>query len=543
MVISMTNSINIILFGNPHGMSQIGVDSYKYYEKTFYKTYTKEMPRKKFLISRLPDNTAVYTLVEYDLIAGKRPGGFFGMELRVEGAFHQQTEGLIKFFEEEYVKHVEGNILLNTKDNGGRYCINNFSEREDVWQALLKDFQVYVDTHFTLDDSVLLRLLSGNSTWEKVIEPGKAVSIVQELNPISDCKTRFSALKEESDKLIVQRQSEKGIRTLAEIDNQLRGITHHLNVLQNELQNKDTTIPEVKALISSIEFQVGMISSVLSTPIGKDEINGPEVGEEVVVTGGTSIKHFPSLPIRIPLNNILCGVLGFAIAWFLFGVMELGKGDSESGNSVPHDEIPKSLCEYYDSTNLVPSFKDLKERIQSATKNSEYDKIRSIIIEVDTTTGWAYSASVKSALYEAAGRALIDEESTDESFTADTETHSSTESVEEEAYTSPYSSYKISSVCYNEKDNRIQVEIIDDNSQTTSPIRNKLWLRVYKPETDKPQDFTSSNPSSCGIGQGHGTYKFELVDKTKDIIIDSHTIIFNSLWISSDSYSYYFQSH
>lgn len=507
----MTNSINIILFGNPHGMSQIGVDSYKYYEKTFYKTYTKEMPRKKFLISRLPDNTAVYTLVEYDLIAGKRPGGFFGMELRVEGAFHQQTEELIKFFEEEYVKHVEGNILLNTKDNGGRYCINNFSEREDVWQALLKDFQEYVDTHFTLDDSVLRRLLYGNSTWEKVIEPGKAVSIVQELNPISDCKTRFSALKEESDKLIVQRQSEKGIRTLAEIDNQLRGITHHLNVLQNELQNKGTTIPEVKALVSSIEFQVGMISSVLSTPRGKGEIIGSEGGKEVVVTGGPSIKHFPSLPIRIPLNNILCGVLGFAIAWFLFGVMELGKGSSNTNNPASRIKIPKSLCEYYDSTNLVPSFKNLKERIQSATKNSKYKTIRSIIIGVDTTE-WAYSASVKSALYKAAGRALIDEESTEDSSEAN-------------AYTSPYSLYKISQAYYNNEDKRIHVEIIDNNGQTISPIEDKLWLRVYKPGIKNYEPFQIRTPSSCGTSQGEGEYIFELVDKTNDTIIHSYTYL------------------
>lgn len=476
------------------------------------------MPRKKFLISRLPDNTAVYTLVEYDLIAGKRPGGFFGMELRVEGAFHQQTEELIKFFEEEYVKHVEGNILLNTKDNGGRYCINNFSEREDVWQALLRDFQVYVDTHFTLDDSVLRRLLYGNSTWEKVIEPGEIVPNVQEQDSISNYKTRFSDLKEESDKLIAQRQSEKGIRTLAEIDNQLRGITDHLNELQNELQNKDTTIPEVKALISSIEFQVGMISSVLSTPGGKGEIIGSEGSEEVVVTGGPSIRHFPSLPIRIPLNNILCGVLGFAIAWFLFGVMELGKGDSESGKSVPHDEIPKSLCEYYDSTNLVPSFKDLKESIQSATKNSEYDKIRSIIIGVDTTTGWAYSASVKSALYEAAGRALIHEESTDDYTTADTIS-------KEEAYTSLYSFYRISSVYYNENDGRIHVEIKDANGETISPIKDELWLRVYKPNGNGYEDFTS-NPSSCGTNQGQGNYIFELVDKTNDTIIDSYTYFF-----------------
>lgn len=522
----MAYSINIILFGNPHGMSQIGVDSYKYYEKTFYKTYTKEMPRKKFLISRLPDNTAVYTLVEYDLIAGKRPGGFFGMELRVEGAFHQQTEELIKFFEEEYVKHVEGNILLNTKDNGGRYCINNFSEREDVWQALLKDFQEYVDTHFTLDDSVLRRLLYGNSTWEKVIEPGEIVLNVQEQDSISNYKTRFSDLKEESDKLIAQRQSEKGIRTLAEIDNKLRGITDHLNELQNELQNKDTTIPEVKVLISSIEFQVGMISSVLSTPRGEDEIKGSEGGEEVVVTGGPSIKHFPSLPIRIPLNNILCGVLGFAIAWFLFGVMELGKGDSD------HDEIPKSLCEYYDSTNLVPSFKDLKERIQSATKNSKYDTIRSIIIGVDTTTGWAYSASVKSALYEAAGRALIDEENTEDSTTADTETHASFEGSEEDTYTSPYSLYKISQAYYNNVDKRIHVEIIDANGQTISPIKDKLWLRVYKPNNEDYENFNSSNPSSCGSNQYHGTYKFELVDKTNNTIIDS--CYFSSSWINLD---------
>lgn len=523
----MTNSINIVLFGNPHGMSQIGVDSYKHYEQTYYKTYTKDMPRKKFLISRLPDNTAVYTLVEYDLIAGKRPGGFFGIELRVNGAFHQQTEELITFFEEEYVKHVEGNILLNTKDNGGRYCINNFSEREDVWQALLKDFQEYVDTHFTLDDSVLLRLLNGKSTWEKVIEPGKAVSIVQELNPISDCKTRFSALKEESDKLIVQRQSEKGIRTLAEIDNQLRGITHHLNVLQNELQNKDTTIPEVKALISSIEFQVGMISSVLSTPRGKGEINGSEGGEEVVVTGGPSIKHFPSLPIRIPLNNILCGVLGFAIAWFLFGVMEVG-----SGEPVPHDDIPKSLCEYYDSTNLVPSFKNLKERIQSATKNSKYKTIRSIIIGVDTT-GWAYSASVKSALYEAAGRALIDEESTDDSTTADTETHASYEGSEGDTYTSPYSLYKISQAYYNNVDKRIYVKIVDADGKITSPIKDKLWLRVCKPKINNYEPFQTGNPSSCGTNKGPGKYIFELFDETNNTIIDSLTCYYNYSWIST----------
>lgn len=532
----MAYSINIILFGNPHGMSQIGVDSYKYYEKTFYKTYTKEMPRKKFLISRLPDNTAVYTLVEYDLIAGKRPGGFFGMELRVEGAFHQQTEELIKFFEEEYVKHVEGNILLNTKDNGGRYCINNFSEREDVWQALLRDFQVYVDTHFTLDDSVLRRLLYGNSTWEKVIEPGEIVPNVQEQDSISNYKTRFSALKEESDKLIVQRQSEKGIRTLAEIDNKLRGITDHLNELQNELQNKDTTIPEVKVLISSIEFQVGMISSVLSTPRGEDEIKGSEGGEEVVVTGGPSIKRFPSLPIRIPLNNILCGVLGFAIAWFLSGVMELG-----SGEPVPHDDIPKSLCEYYDRTNLVPSFKDLKERIQSATKNSKYKTIRSIIIGVDTT-GWAYSASVKSALYEAAGRALIHEESTDDPNTADAGTYDNIEGGEGETYTSPYSLYKISKVYYNNEDKRIYVEIKDGKGQTTSPIENKLWLRVYKPGTNNYEPFQTETPSSCGTNKGPGEYIFELCDETNDTIIDSLTYYFSRSWENFDLYQFYQQS-
>ena len=536
----MTNSINIVLFGNPHGMGQIGGENTLYYQDTFYKTYTKEMPRKKFLISRLPDNTAVYTLVEYDLIAGKRPGGFFGMELRVEGAFHQQTEELIKFFEEEYVKHVEGNILLNTKDNGGRYCINNFSEREDVWQALLRDFQVYVDTHFTLDDSVLRRLLYGNSTWEKVIEPGEIVLNVQEQDSISNYKTRFSDLKEESDKLIAQRQSEKGIRTLAEIDNKLIGITDHLNELQNELQNKDTTIPEVKVLISSIEFQVGMISSVLNTSKGKDEVKDSMVDGKDVVSGPSLIKHFPSLPIRIPLNNILCGVLGFAIAWFLFGVMELGKGDSESGKSVPHDEIPKSLCEYYDSTNLVQSFKNLKERIQSAIKNSEYDKIRSIIIEVDTTTGWAYSASVKSALYEAAGRALIHEESTDDSTTADTETHASFEGSEGDTYTSPYYLYKISQAYYNNVDRRIHVEIIDANGQTISPIKDKLWLRVYKPNNEDYENFTSSNPSSCGSNQNYGTYKFELVDKTNNTIIDSYTYNFSLSCEYFDLYQSYY---
>lgn len=515
----MINSINIVLFGNPHGMGQIGGENTLYYQNTFYKTYTKEMPRKKFLISRLPDNTAVYTLVEYDLIAGKRPGGFFGMELRVKDAYHQQTEELIKFFEEEYVKHVEGNILLNTKDNGGRYCINNFSEREDVWQALLRDFQVYVDTHFTLDDSVLRRLLYGNSTWEKVIEPGEIVPNVQEQDSISNYKTRFSDLKEESDKLIVQRQSEKGIRTFAEIDNKLRGITHHLNVLQNELQNKGTTIPEVKALISSIEFQVGMISSVLSTPRGKGEIIGSEGGKEVVVTGGPSIKHFPSLPIRIPLNNILCGVLGFAIAWFLFGVMELG-----SGEPVPHDDIPKSLCEYYDSTNLVPSFKNLKERIQSATKNSKYKTIRSIIIGVDTT-GWAYSASVKSALYEAAGRALIDEESTEDSTTADTETHASFEGSEGDTYTSPYSFYKIMGAQYNKIDRRIHVKIVDADGKITYPIEDRLWLRVCKPEENNYEPFQTNTPSSCGTNKGEGKYIFELVDKTNDTIIHSYTYL------------------
>lgn len=415
----MTNNINIILFGNPHGMSQIGVDSYKYYEKTFYKTYTKEMPRKKFLISRLPDNTAVYTLVEYDLIAGKRPGGFFGMELRVEGAFHQQTEELIKFFEEEYVKHVEGNILLNTKDNGGRYCINNFSEREDVWQALLRDFQVYVDTHFTLDDSVLRRLLNDKSTWKKVIEPGKAVSIVPESNPISDYETRFSALKEESDKLIIRRQSETDKRTLAEIDNALRNAILRLSELQNKLHDRATTIPETKALIGNIEFQVGLISSILNKQIGGHGENNSERDTKTDIPFRKAGKHFPSFPSRLPLNNILCGVLGFVFAWFLFGVMELGRKGNNSEKPAPGGNIPNSLCEYYEEENLVPSFKDLKEAIQSATKNSEYYKIRSIIQEADSTVGWAYSASVKSALYEAAGRVISDDTSSEgSSYTA-----------------------------------------------------------------------------------------------------------------------------
>ena len=415
----MTNSINIILFGNPHGMSQIGVDSYKYYNKTFYKNYTKEMPRKKFLISRLPDNTAVYTLVEYDLIAGKRPGGFFGMELRVEGAFHQQTEELIKFFEEEYVKHIEGNILLNTKDNGGRYCINNFSERKDVWQALLRDFQEYVDTHFTLDDSVLLRLLNGKSTWEKVIEPGKAVSIVSESNPISDYETRFSALKEESDKLIIRRQSETDKRTLAEIDNALRNAILRLSELQNKLHDRATTIPETKALIGNIEFQVGLISSILNKQIGGHEENNSERDTKTDIPFRKAGKHFPSFPSRLPLNNILCGVLGFVFAWFLFGVMELGRKGNNSEKPAPGGNIPNSLCEYYEEENLVPSFKDLKEAIQSATKNSEYDKIRSIIQKADSTVGWAYSASVKSALYEAAGRLISDDTSSEgSSYTA-----------------------------------------------------------------------------------------------------------------------------
>ena len=258
-----------------------------------------------------------------------------------------------------------------------------------------------------------------------------------------------------------------------------------------------------------------------------------------VVSGPSLIKHFPSLPIRIPLNNILCGVLGFAIAWFLFGVMELGKGDSESGKSGPHDEIPKSLCEYYDSTNLVQSFKNLKERIQSATKNSEYDKIRSIIIEVDTTTGWAYSASVKSALYEAAGRALIHEKSTDDSTTADTETHASFEGSEGDTYTSPYSLYKISRVYYNSEDKRIYVEIKDDKGQTTSPIENKLWLHVYKPNKNNYEPFNHSNPSSCGANQNYGTYKFELVDKTNDTIIDSLTCYYSNSWINLVSYQSY----
>lgn len=533
----MTNSINIVLFGNPHGMSQIGVDSYKHYEQTYYKTYTKDMPRKKFLISRLPDNTAVYTLVEYDLIAGKRPGGLFGMELRVKGAFHQQTEELLKFFEDEYVKHIEGSILLNTKDNGGGYCINNFSEREDVWQALLKDFQEYVDTHFTLDDSALLRLLSGKSTWEKVIEPGKAASIVQESNPISDYETRFSTLKNESNKLIAQRESEKDKRAIAEIDNALREAKHRLNELRNEFHNRDTTIPETKALINEIDFLLVLISSVLNKQIEGHEENNSEGDTKTEVPYRKVGKYFPPFPSRLPLNNIMCGVIGFVIAWFLFGVMEIGGEDDQGGKPGAHDKVPESLCEYYENTNLVPSFKDLKEAIQSVTKTSEYDKIRSIIQKAGSTVGWAYSASVKSALYEAAGRALINEDDTEDSTTEGAKSSMYYEIGEEEAYTSPYSSYKISRVYYGSNDQRIHVEIVDDQDSITSPIEDVLWLRVCKPGgNDEYEPFNEDSPSSCGFNKGLGTYKFELVDKTNDIVIDSLTFDLNNTWLIGNSY-------
>lgn len=488
----MAYSINIILFGNPHGMSQIGVDSYKHYEQTYYKTYTKDMPRKKFLISRLPDNTAVYTLVEYDLIAGKRPGGFFGIELRVEGAFHQQTEELITFFEEEYVKHIEGNILQNTKDNGGRYCINNFSEREDVWQALLRDFQVYVDTHFTLDDSVLRRLLYGNSTWEKVIEPGEIVPIDPDPNPISDYETRFSSLKNESDKLIIRKQSETDKRTLAEIDNALRNAILRLSELQNELHDRATTIPETKALIGNIEFQVGLISSILNnqTTEGDGESN-TERDTKTEIPYRKAGKHFPAFPSRLPLNNILCGVLGFVFAWFLFGVMELGRGDSETERPAPHGNIPNSLCEYYENTNLVLSFKDLKEAIQSATKNFEYDKIRSIIQEADTTVGWTYSASVKSALYEAAGRVISDDTSSEgSSYTDSPKKHSAVYHYGVDASIDPYTDTciregrKAMVVSYN----GTKYSMNDQIGSLPLPKELKLHVRYPKGHTHIPME-------------------------------------------------------
>ncbi len=510
----MAYSINIILFGNPHGMSQIGVDSYKYYEKTFYKTYTKEMPRKKFLISRLPDNTAVYTLVEYDLIAGKRPGGFFGMELRVEGAFHQQTEELIKFFEEEYVKHVEGNILQNTKDNGRKYCINNFSEREDVWQALLRDFQVYVDTHFTLDDSVLRRLLYSNSTWEKVIEPGKAVSIVPESNPISDYETRFSALKEESDKLIIRRQSETDKRTLAEIDNALRNAILRLSELQNKLHDRATTIPETKALIGNIEFQVGLISSILNKQIGGHGENNSERDTKTDIPFRKTGKHFPSFPSRLPLNNILCGVLGFVFAWFLFGVMELGRKGNNSEKPAPGGNIPNSLCEYYEEENLVPSFKDLKEAIQSATKNSEYDKIRSIIQKADSTVGRAYSASVKSALYEAAGRVISDDTSSESSSYTAPPMYGVDASIDPYRDTCIREGRKAMVVSYNGTIYSMNTDI------GTLPLPNELNLHVRYPNDQEHITMKNGDRLDFGCLTPDGVYHI-ILTKENDTIAET----------------------
>lgn len=434
-----------------HGVLSSGQARWKQEDKDYYSQFYSGQSVDTLMIVEIVNRphgiSAYYNYLRNNNILSEREGSYFGMTVRIDGAFCKDVKSLYMILDNLFNKMIIGNILIQKNNGKYEYSIDSFSTHHDYLSKVEAQFSNMFNAFFSPQDffdistdyasqGSKLSINASDITTSTAVEavkqraklylspeyqPKFAQQKIDEANAKvkaaqDDAKARIEAAEQNHNKSRIQRESE--LESWRKEKVALETARDKAIKDYQELERKARTADLNKSIsekIAEIKIPIIQLAGLMASRFPE---NGKEKSENII--SPVKKKHQDSkLSVWAPWG--ICGVLAIILAFVLWNM----EGSKAPSNSDIIDKQANEIRQLRDSIIKItaPAGANIQseemvggafDTEKNASLNNDYSKLRVDINELKTgekvlKAGNTYHFSITGGKFPEGGHWIVSE--------------------------------------------------------------------------------------------------------------------------------------
>jgi hypothetical protein len=347
-----------------HGVLAAGQSVWKQDDMDYYQTFYAQRSENVLMtvdtLQRPHGLCTYYNYLRSNNVVSAREGSYFGMSVRIDGAFCIDVRGMYDILDNLFEKMVVGKILLPIEGGRFKFAVDRFEDLSDYLTQLEQNFFGMYSAFFALSDFIQLNGASlpkrynvnpvdvTPSLVKQLLNQHLKIGVSPEIAPISAQESIRKA------RVDIERERQQLLASADNCNQELSNLLTEIDRLRQDNQRltNSTQSSNRDGEINEMLRQIGKPLTRLSKFVGErypDDVKDDKKDDKQA----------------IGLNTILLLViLAFVIIMNLFGVKSCNNnqlGQQQACAQAVKDTITTTYTQIYENSNTIQN--DMEEEI------------------------------------------------------------------------------------------------------------------------------------------------------------------------------------